>query len=122
MTTISGSLFYASKPASECNSLMVVGTVGNARNRLPVDSVLAFKWFSAMLLLRSPFLVARLCSFSRVVKFLPVSPMWLCIKLGRGHWDACVGTRGLGDGWRETRGRGDVGTYGTACGDVLDSI
>ena len=28
-----------------------------------------------MLLLRSPFLVARLCSFSRVVKFLPVSPI-----------------------------------------------
>ena len=28
-----------------------------------------------MLLLRSPFFVARLCSVSRVVKFLPVSPI-----------------------------------------------
>ena len=31
-----------------------------------------------MLLLRSPFLVARLCSVSRVFKFLPVSPTDLC--------------------------------------------
>ena len=32
-----------------------------------------FKWFSAMLLLSSTLLVACLRSFSRVVKFLPVS-------------------------------------------------
>ena len=31
-----------------------------------------------MLLLRSPFFVARLCSVSRVVKFLPVSPILYC--------------------------------------------
>ena len=30
-----------------------------------------------MLLLRSPFLVARLCSVSRVFKFLPVSPIYV---------------------------------------------
>ena len=59
--------------AFECNSLIVVSTVGNTRSRVPVDSVAYFKWCLAMLLLRSPFLVARLCSFSRVVKVLLVS-------------------------------------------------
>ena len=34
-----------------------------------------FKWCLAMLLLMSPFFVACLCSVSRVVKFLPVSPI-----------------------------------------------
>ena len=47
LTTIEGSLFSVSKPA--------------------------FKWCSAMLFLGSPFLVACLCSFSGVVKFLGVT-------------------------------------------------
>ena len=37
---------------------------------------LVFKWCSAMLLLRSPFLVARLCSVSLVVKFLTILTKW----------------------------------------------
>ena len=36
---------------------------------------------------------------------------WLCIKVGRGHWDACVGTWDLGT---RGEGRGDIkhGTRG----------
>ena len=33
------SLFLVSKPGFECNSLIVVDVVGNARNRVPIDSV-----------------------------------------------------------------------------------
>ena len=33
---------YAGKPAFVCNSLIVVGAVGNARSRVPVDSVACF--------------------------------------------------------------------------------
>ena len=37
-----GQFAYAGKPAFECNSLIVVGAVGNARSRVPVDSVACF--------------------------------------------------------------------------------
>ena len=36
---------------------------------------MAFSKVALAMLLRSPFLVAPLCSFCRVVKFLPVSPI-----------------------------------------------
>ena len=36
-----------------------------------------------------------------------VSLIWLCIKVGRGHWDAFVGTWDLGT---RVEGRGDAGT------------
>ena len=35
--------------------------------------------------------------------------------MGQEHWDACVGTWGLGNEWRGTRGLGDVWDTGT-CG------
>ena len=33
--------------------------------------------------------------------------------MGREHWDACVGTWGLGNEWGGTQGRRDLGTYET---------
>ena len=37
-----GQFAYAGKPAFERNSLIVVRAVGNARRRVPVDSVACF--------------------------------------------------------------------------------
>ena len=62
-----GPFALSNEPTLECNSLIVVATVGASHSRVPVDSVACFsKWCSPMLL-RSPFLVAHLYSFSRVV-------------------------------------------------------
>ena len=36
-------MFLVSKPAFQCNSLMVVGTVGYTRSRVPVDGVACFE-------------------------------------------------------------------------------
>ena len=43
------------------------------------------------------------------------SALRMCIELGWGHWDACVG--GLGNWGRETK---DLGTSSMGRGDVWD--
>ena len=52
---------------------------------------------------------------------------WLCIKVGRGHRDACVGTwdlgtqdEGLGDIKYGTWGHGDTGTSNTGTQGTRD--
>ena len=53
------------------DSLIVVRTVGNTFSRVSADSVVCFY----MVLLITPFLVARLCPVSQTFKFLPGSPI-----------------------------------------------
>ena len=48
--------------------MIVVGTVGNTRSRVPVNSVVCFYVVFGDVVVEVTILVARSCSFSRVVK------------------------------------------------------
>ena len=69
MTPVEGSLFQVCKPAFQIHSLKVVGVVGKALRRVSVNSVVRKSAMFSNVIATSPFLVARLCSVSLVVRF-----------------------------------------------------